>query len=484
MQPHRASPATPPARMTTPTTAWSIAAPLAAALYAAAFLSSAAATARAGQWVPRFAARDMDNSVNSMTIFDDGSGPALFVGGNFTMAGHTFANKITKWQDDDWHPLDGGIGASSGFVWAMTTFDDGSGPALFVVGDFIVAGGQTVNRIAKWDGVHWYPVGGGMNSTIRGALTTFDDGTGLALYAGGDFTTAGGIEASHIAKWDGVKWSPVGGGTEGVYNSVRALLVHNDGSGPALYAGGSFASAGGVTVNGIARWNGSEWSALGAGVGAPTPSARLVRGLGIYNDGTGLALYATGQFSTAGDVSAPGIAKWDGAEWSAVGTGLGADPPSAMTGRRLAVLNDGYQSLLVVCGTFTTAGGRPANYIARWNGNNWAPLGAGLDYTVYAITVFDEGDGPALFTGGSFMMAGGVSARRIAKWVPGPPTPFDCDDDGDVDLADLAAFATCLAGPEVRVIPGCAVINDSDGDTDVDVADFAAFQRTFADIAQ
>src|SRR5215471_220040 len=35
------------------------------------------------------------------------------------------------------------------------------------------------------------------------ALTVFNDGTGAALYAGGYFTTAGGVEANRITKWDG-----------------------------------------------------------------------------------------------------------------------------------------------------------------------------------------------------------------------------------------------------------------------------------------
>jgi hypothetical protein len=39
----------------------------------------------------------------------------------------------------------------------------------------------------------------------------------LLLYAGGDFTMAGGMSANHIAKWDGTVWStldsPKGGGS-------------------------------------------------------------------------------------------------------------------------------------------------------------------------------------------------------------------------------------------------------------------------------
>jgi hypothetical protein len=49
---------------------------------------------------------------------------------------------------------------------------------------------------------------------------------------------------------------------------VNALIVFDDGTGPALYAGGAFTTAGGVSANRIAKWNGSTstWSALGGGI--------------------------------------------------------------------------------------------------------------------------------------------------------------------------------------------------------------------------
>ena len=36
--------------------------------------------------------------------------------------------------------------------------------------------------------------------------------SGMDVYAGGDFTTAGGVSASRIAKWDGTSWSALGHG--------------------------------------------------------------------------------------------------------------------------------------------------------------------------------------------------------------------------------------------------------------------------------
>ena len=57
------------------------------------------------------------------------------------------------------------------------------------------------------------------------------DGAGN-LYAGGSFTTAGGVSAIRIAKWDGTAWAPLG---NGMNSYVYALAV--DGAGN-LYAGG------------------------------------------------------------------------------------------------------------------------------------------------------------------------------------------------------------------------------------------------------
>ena len=61
---------------------------------------------------------------------------------------------------------------------------------------------------------------------------------GSDLYAGGDFTTAGAITANYIAKWDGTNWSALGSGMNG---GVDALTV----GGNELYAGGNFTTAGG-----------------------------------------------------------------------------------------------------------------------------------------------------------------------------------------------------------------------------------------------
>ena len=141
-------------------------------------------------------------------------------------------------------------------VSALTVFDDGGGPALYAGGSFTTAGGISANRIAKWDGTSWSALGTGLGGWVR-ALTVFDDGGGPALYAGGDFTTAGGVDANYIAKWDGASWAPLStgmGGTIG-FPGVYALAVFDDDGGPALYAGGGFTTAGDNVSAYFAKWS-------------------------------------------------------------------------------------------------------------------------------------------------------------------------------------------------------------------------------------
>jgi len=69
-----------------------------------------------------------------------------------------------------------------------------------------------------------------------------------ALYVGGSFDTAGSVAANNIARWDGTNWSALGSGITG---EVRSLAGYNGD----LYAGGPLSAAGGVPTSNIARWN-------------------------------------------------------------------------------------------------------------------------------------------------------------------------------------------------------------------------------------
>ena len=192
-------------------------------------------------------------------------------------------------------------------VYALTVDSAGN---LVAGGDFTSAGGESANHIAHWDGSSWSAFGSGLAKGVfrTSVFSLAADGTGN-IFVGGGFGAAGGVNVRHIARWDGINWRVLIQGN-GMDDAVAALTV--DGSGN-LYAGGSFATAGSVYANRIAKWNGTTWSALGIGLDG------LVKALTV--DGSG-NLYAGGAFSTAGGLSANNIAKWDGTSWSALGAGM------------------------------------------------------------------------------------------------------------------------------------------------------------------
>ncbi|MCH7592762.1 MAG: hypothetical protein IH989_08295 [Planctomycetes bacterium] len=88
--------------------------------------------------------------------------------------------------------------------------------------------------------------------------------------------------------------------------------------------------------------------------------------------------------------------------------------------------------MLIAGGWFTTAGGTTVNSIARWDGASWSPLGSGMDDWVAALTVYNG----ELIAGGIFTTAGGQVSAYWARW--GPDVPLgDLDGDCNVGILDL-----------------------------------------------
>jgi len=340
--------------------------------------------------------------VRGLTSFDDGNGPSLVASGLIFSAGGQPIQGIAKWDGSNWSSLGTGVAL---LAEELVVYDDGTGAALYAGGNLRSAGAFDLNNLAKWDGVDWSPVGKKFSTNkFVLAMSSFDDGSGDSLYVGGEFSTAGGLPASYIAEWDGLRWSTLG---SGMNNRVRGLLTYDDGGGEALFACGNFSAAGGIPANGVARWDGSTWTALGAGVGAGLGD---VRAMAAHDDGTGMALYVVGKFFTASGVAAKSVARWDGSAWSAVGNGLSA------TVSALAVFDSGAGPELYAGGPFNSGGGFPIDFIAKWDGTSWVDVGGGTNSSVESLAVYDDGSGPALYAGGAFTQAGAVSANFIAKW--------------------------------------------------------------------
>lgn len=162
--------------------------------------------------------------------------------------------------------------------------------------------------------------------------------------------------------------------------AIYAIAV----SGTDVYVGGSFTAVGKVPASYIAKWNTltNTWSGLGAsdvnGVNSYV-IAIAVSGSDVYVGGT----FSAANNSANSTVNASMIAKWNGSAWSALGSGdnFGVNSPV------YALALDG--SNLYVGGSFTSVAlnNVPANYIARWDGASWTPLGSGLNNQVNALGI-------------------------------------------------------------------------------------------------
>ncbi len=264
----------------------------------------------------------------------------------------------------------------------------------------------------------WQPLGTGATNGLNGwvwGLATI----GTNLYVGGLFTTAGGIVVNRIAKWNGSNWSALAGsGGIGVDGPVTALLVR----GTDLYVSGWFTHAGGIPALNIAKWDGTNWTALGAGLSA----TGAVQAMAIM----GNTLYATSNILDPA-LGGPGnlIAKWD---------------LTTLTWSPFAVMNDAVETFLVdgtnlyAGGQFTIIGGVAANNIAKWNGTVWSPLGSGTDYYIGGAGL--KMMSGILYTGGRFTHAGGNAANYIAKWDGSAWSSFGTGINNGMD-ASVESFA-------------------------------------------
>ncbi len=348
----------------------------------------------------------VDGEVYATLTWNDGDGQALYIGGEFTIAGSVNASNVARWDGERWTALGSGTG---GVVRSFGVFDDGSGEAIYVGGDFLTAGGLEAAHIARWDGSQWSALDDGVNGPVR-AMAASDD----RLYVGGEFSLASGEAARNLAWWDGDSWS---GPPNGTSAPIHALLVHDDGTGEQLYVGGRFTIVGaGVSANRIARWNPATqvWSAVGSGMTGGGSSGG-VYALAAFDDGNGVDVYAGGRFTTAGGMSIEGLARWDGSAWSGLGAGVDGGVVA------LTVIDDADGLGLIAAGPFERAGGEfLGNGVARWDGSQWATLGAGLlgifDFYPRAVAVLDVGDGPRMYTGGNLAGRNGITMFEDGHW--------------------------------------------------------------------
>lgn len=237
----------------------------------------------------------IDDTVEAIAIAPNGD---VWVGGWFNNAGGAASHGLARWN----------VASSTWTQFALGTTNDifldlaiDKSGVLYAVGAFTNWNGNAnSDNIVKFDGSTWSNLGTGTDVTVR-AVKIHPDGK---IYIGGDFSTANGVTVTRIAYWNGTTFVALTvGGSTGANNTVYALAIDRAGR---VYASGIFTTIGGLSVNRIAVWDGSQFYALGNGINAQGDNIEISdRGI----------LYVTGSFTQAGDLTVDRIAAWNGTTW-------------------------------------------------------------------------------------------------------------------------------------------------------------------------
>lgn len=321
-----------------------------------------------GEWNPL--GSGFSDRARSVAVFDG----ELFVGGEFLNNGEVPLHGIGAWNGVSWSQPGGGLGS----VRSLLAHDD----SLYAGGTFYDRSGQTpfyTHAVAHWNGQTWIPLEDGTTSHVE-ALAVLDG----VLYAAGDFYHPAGGAWPTIARWENNAWVPITP-LPFVY-AFHSLAIWNNRLivGITPYGPAQFESA-------IWQWTGSAWTPLGHGL-TNSASVRMPKVLALLeHEG---ALYAAGEFSESGSTPLSNVARWDGTAWTAVGAGL---PPivrglGLYSGDLIASAPNGgpwrwtlgeWQPLsaqtnsaaasfaihngdLVAVGSFTRLGDQPCVSLARW----------------------------------------------------------------------------------------------------------------------
>ena len=367
--------------------------------------SSAAAHPDDIHWDDRFApdssVRGADDEIFAMKSGDS----VVFLGGAFTRISGVDAHAIAMWNGSDWETLDDGIAEGiDGFVYALAI----DGDDVYVGGQFVQAGGTAAQNIAVWNRTTrtWRALGEGMrgdgSSTPFVSAIVLHDGK---VYAGGTFASAGGTAAKSIAVWDGTAWSPLAEGIDGSVSALEEL----DGR---IYAGGSFGAAGAVSANSVAYWEAGSWHRMGEGV------VGSVNEIVAYVDPVnGPSLLIGGSF-TAGAGS--NLVSWipEGSSFDSFDS-----QTTAIDEVRALCVSGEY---VFVGGTFSFtpdfdlesqkfSQGLITNVAFNYRENGWTPwitMQGGTDGPVNALATY----GNQIIAGGAFSRAGEADVANIAQY--------------------------------------------------------------------
>ena len=366
----------------------------------------------------------LQNTVFSMATFQSpqDTRPSLFAGGFITQADGAYTRGLAQWMpkepditDSRWDADFGRIGSDQ-FIRAMHLHTDAGGNRLLVAsGDMTRIDGSAPGSIFAYDGENWVTLG---ERVIRARhIFTYDSGNGPELYA----VHPGGT--NRLVRWDGDEWVDFG---PTPFQTLNDHVVVEENGEQTLYAVGSSGS-----TSFVLQFDGSEWEIITQAITSPSAIT--------WHDGS---LYVGGGFSSVAGVDiGAGVARWNPETdtWSGIWRGTecaaGVDPDCSTTTGQVRTLHvhDGY---LIMGGSFTYAGGERRNKIARINleepDSQWEAMagsqfnGPGhTQYFINTLATLETGEGSGLYAGGTFWMEDEGVAVNIVRWNGGGWEPLE-----------------------------------------------------------
>jgi hypothetical protein len=314
----------------------------------------------------------------------------------------------------DFEVVSGGQ-APGGPVYALASYDDGSGPKLYAGGEFYDIYNHSPfisQNIVRWDGANWSNVGWGVDfvppdiaGSYVASICGFDGPSGPNLFLSGRFNryysqSAGAwLQCNGLLRWDGTDYSiPQVAGGAGFWT----LLVLDDGSGPALYGCSSQ----------ISRFDGTTWSDLPGLFQRPPPVYYgEVEFLVVHDDGSGPKLYAAGVFNAIWEDPGPatpanGFARFEAGHWVVLPS------PADITGssvQGLVSFDDGHGAVLYHAG---------GGHLWRMQGGAWQdalPPPAPWTHYIEGLAVHDDGNGANLLVWGPELLLPGLQPGEFAR---------------------------------------------------------------------
>jgi hypothetical protein len=419
-----------------------------------------------------------------MTTWDpDGPGPLgqhLVCGGEFQFAGAVATANIALLDPSTrtWSALGAGF---DGPVFALAVLPGGT---LSAAGAFQQSGTAAVAHVATWNGSAWTNLGTGTDGDVFAAAVMANGD----LAIGGAFTVAGGSPANNVARWNGTSWSALGSGVTGTpsypvppptLRPVTHLGVRSNGE---LVVAGDFTTAGGIAADGLARWNGTTWSSLGFGpAGTRLTTMRVLQNDDVLvGTDNSFGSYTTQRWNGS-TWTTLGLASQTA--WNA----FCEQPNGTLLAQRTGYLSP-LSELLVWNGTAWVAANGPTRFgpaavffatgnselwlagplriegvptVTRFDGLVWRAPAAGFDGYVFGVTAF-RGD---FVLAGSFgqvdhVDVAGIAIRQNGVWAPlGPGV------DGVITSVLPASDGTLVVGGwfTVPTLPGTQVTARWDG---------------------